>query len=216
MFPFATRLKARVFVTDQHREDVLEGSLYIWDYQDWAKNPTKVDYSPVFGGEPTTREVDDLYHVGSAKINVHGTFDTADGYIFTSESGGNIFSSVEDAGTFMFTSAAKADDYSEPVKVTTSDSDTKQCYSAYLRNSDEYVAAMRAQHAVSEEEAEATYRYVKTGGTAKGKSYCYIDMGNGGEWTMLEQRGCVTYNAADGKCYIKPQEYVSFPGWIQW
>ncbi len=199
--------EARVFVTDQHREDVLEGSLYIWDYQDWAKNPTKVAYSPVFGGEPTTREVDDLYHVGSAKVNVHGTFDTSVGYIFTSENGGNIFSSTEDAGTFMFADTlAKPADYYEEVKISTSE--TAKCYSAYLRNSDEYVAAMRAQYAVSEEEAEATYRYVKTGGTAKGKSYCYIDMGNGGEWTRLEQRGCVTYNAADGKCYIKPQEYV--------
>lgn len=199
--------EARVFVTDQHREDVLEGSLYIWDYQDWAKNPTKVDYSPVFGGKPTTREVDDLYHVGSAKVNVHGTFDTSVGYIFTSENGGNIFSSTEDAGTFMFADTlAKPADYYEEVKISPSDS--AKCYSAYLRNSDEYVAAMHAQHAVFEEEAEATYRYVKTGGTAKGKSYCYIDMGNGGEWTMLEQRGCVTYNAADGKCYIKPQEYV--------
>lgn len=194
---------ARVYVTKQSDPDVLSGSLYIWDNQDWEQTPKKVDYSPVFGGEPTTR---DINNIESAIINVHGTFDTNLGYIFTSARGGNIFSSVEDAGTFMFTEDAKADDYYEEVKVSTSS--TAYCYSAFLRNSDEYVAAMRVQKSVSEEEAEATYRYVKTGGTKAGQSYCYIDMGNGGEWTMLEQRGCVTYNAADGKCYIKPQEYV--------
>ena len=194
---------ARVYVTKQSAPNVLSGSLYIWDNQDWGQTPKKVDYSPVFGGEPTTR---DINNIESAIINVHGTFDTNQGYIFTSEHGGNIFSSVEDAGTFMFTEDAKAADYYEEVKVSTSS--TANCYSAFLRNSDEYVAAMRVQKSVSEEEAEATYRYVKTGGTKAGQSYCYIDMGNGGEWTMLEQRGCVTYNAADGKCYIKPQEYV--------
>lgn len=195
---------ARVYVTKQSDPDVLSGSLYIWDNQDWGKTPKKVDYSPVFGGEPTTR---DINNIESAIINVHGTFDTNQGYIFTSERGGNIFSSVEDAGTFMFTENARAADYYEEVKVSTSS--TANCYSAFLRNSDEYVAAMRVLHSISEEEAETTYRYVKTGGTVAGQSYCYIDMGNGGEWTRLEQRGCFTYNAADETYYIKPQEYVA-------
>lgn len=194
---------ARVYVTKQSDPDVLSGSLYIWDNQDWGKTPKKVDYSPVFGGEPTTR---DINNIESAIINVHGTFDTNQGYIFTSERGGNIFSSVEDAGTFMFTENARAADYYEEVKVSTSS--TANCYSAFLRNSDEYVAAMRVLHSISEEEAEATYRYVKTGGTKEGQSYCYIDMGNGGEWTSLEQRGCFTYNDADETYYIKSQEYV--------
>ena len=212
--------EATVLVTDQNNPNVLEGSLYIFDWQDWKTEAQKVSYSPSFddgvwgGAVPDEVRNVSLEALGSAKVNVHGAFNTQDGYVFTSEHGGNIFSSIEDAGTFIFSKAAKAADYNEDVKITTGINlstgiigDTVQCYSAYLRNSDEYVAAMRAQHAVSEEEAEATYRYVKTGGTAKGKSYCYIDMGNGGEWTMLEQRGCVTYNV-DGKCYIKPQEYV--------
>jgi hypothetical protein len=136
-------------------------------------------------------------------VNVHGTFDTADGYIFTSETGGNIFSSVEDAGTFMFTSAAKAAEYYEEVKVTTSEN--KNFYSAWLRNSDEYVTANGGD--------ESLYRYAKTGGTAAGKSYCYIDFdGKGGQWKSLTVDGCFTKDDTDPLhpvYYAKPQEYVA-------
>lgn len=221
--------EALVSVTDQNNDSVLEGSLYIYDWRDWVDNAAagqpaqKILYTPSFddgennGAVPdAVRDVSTREALGHAKVNVHGTFDTSQGYIFVSENGGNIFSSVEDAGTFMFTNPAllnkEGNDSIEVVKITTSyggSEKTVNFYPAKLHNSDEYVAAMRVQHSISEEEAEATYRYVTTGGTQAGQSYCYIDMGNGGEWTSLEQRGCFTYDDASKTYYIKPQEYVA-------
>lgn len=221
--------EALVSVTDQNNDSVLEGSLYIYDWRDWVDNAAagqpaqKILYTPSFddgennGAVPdAVRDVSTREALGHAKVNVHGTFDTSQGYIFVSENGGNIFSSVEDAGTFMFTNPAllnkEGNDSIEVVKITTSyggSGETVKFYPAKLHNSDEYVAAMRVQHSISEEDAEATYRYVTTGGTQAGQSYCYIDMGNGGEWTSLEQRGCFTYDDASKTYYIKPQEYVA-------
>jgi hypothetical protein len=199
--------EAKVYVTDQNTQGVLEGSLYIYDASDWSNSAAKVAYSPSFddgvnnGSIPSS--VRDASALEDAIVNVHGTFDTADGYIFTSETGGNIFSSVEDAGTFMFTSAAKAAEYYEEVKVTTSEN--KNFYSAWLRNSDEYVTANGGD--------ESLYRYAKTGGTAAGKSYCYIDFdGKGGQWKSLTVDGCFTKDDTDPLhpvYYAKPQEYVA-------
>lgn len=191
--------EAKVFVTDQNIEGVLEGSLYIYDASDWSNSAAKVAYSPSFddgvnnGSIPSS--VRNVSTLEDAIVNVHGTFDTADGYIFTSETGGNIFSSVEDAGTFMFTSAAKAADYSEEVKVTTSE--TKNFYSAWLKNSAEWVA-------------NGGDEYAPTGGTAENTAYCYLDIdGNGGHWTLLEQDGCFVHDVLNDIYYIKPQEYVA-------
>lgn len=204
--------EATVLVTDQDDPDVLEGSLYVFDWQDWAKPAKRVAYTPIFddgvwGGEvpDEVRSVSSLEVLGSAKVNVHGTFDTKDGYVFTSEHGGNIFSSIEDAGTFIFTTEAKAADYYEGVKITTGFStqgltgETTNCYPAYLKNGAEWVANGGAE-------------YVHTGGTAAGQSYCYLDIdGRGGHWMSLEQRGCFTYDNTLGNetYYIKPQEYVA-------
>lgn len=199
--------EAKVYVTDQNTPGVLEGSLYIYDASDWSNSAAQVAYSPSFddgvnnGSIPSS--VRDASALEDAIVNVHGTFDTAQGYIFTSETGGNIFSSVEDAGTFMFTEAAKAADYSEEVKVTTSEN--KNFYSAWLRNSDEYVTAKGGD--------ESQYRYAKTGGTVAGKSYCYVDFdGNGGQWKSLTIDGCFIKDDTDPihpVYYIKPQEYVA-------
>lgn len=190
--------EATVLITDQGLDNVLEGSLYIYDRDDWPNTPGLVNYSPVFNCSPTTRAALD-----DAKVNVRGTFDTDQGYVFTSENGGNIFSSIEDAGTFMFTSAAKPADYHEDVQVTTSSQ--KRFYSAYLRNSDEYVTANG--------EDEGQYRYAKTGGTEAGKSYCYMDFdGKGGQWKSLTIDGCFIKDDTDPEhpiYYIKPQEYVA-------
>ena len=211
--------EATVFVTDQHTEGVLEGSLYIYDYRNWSSDAAagqpaqKILYTPAFddgvnnGAVPdAVRDVSTNEALGHAKINVHGTFDTKDGYIFTSEEGGDIFSSVEDAGTFMFTSPAllnkEGTDSIEVVKLTTSfggGGETVNFYPAKLHNSATYVA-------------NGGDEYQETGGTVAGKSYCYLDFdGTGARWTMLEQRGCFTYDASPGHetYYIKSQEYVA-------
>ena len=191
--------EAKVYVTDQHTDGVLEGSLYIYDASDWSNSAAQVAYSPSFddgvnnGSIPSS--VRDASALEDAIVNVHGTFDTADGYIFTSENGGNIFSSVEDAGTFMFTSAAKTEEYHEEVQVTTSEK--KNFYSAWLKNSAEWVA-------------NGGDEYAHTGGTPENTAYCYLDIdGNGGHWTLLEQDGCFVHDALNDIYYIKPQEYVA-------
>lgn len=209
--------EATVSVTDQHLDGVREGSLYIYDWRDWSSSAAdgqpaqKILYTPAFddgvnnGVVPdAVRDVSTCEALGHAKVNVHGTFDTYQGYIFTSENGGDIFSHVEDAGTFMFTSPALLNkagtDSIEVVKLTTSfggGGDTVNFYPAKLHNSAAYVANGGAE-------------YQLTGGTKAGQSYCYSNFdGNGARWTMLEQRGCFTYDSANNTYYIKPQEYVA-------
>ena len=185
--------EATVTVTQNGIEGVREGSLYIYDIADWGeKESYLVKYSPAFEGEPTTRDANDL---PSASVNVHGTFDTDRGYVFTTENGGNIYSSIEDAGTFTFTEAAKDADYYE--EITQYGGQNARCYSAFLRNSDEWVN-------------NGGSRYVNTGGTAEDVSYCYLDLdGQGGRWMALEQRGCFTYDDVSKTYFIKPQEYVA-------
>ena len=206
--------EATVYVTDQNDSTVLEGSLYVYDYNEWNSSPARVNYTPSFddgvnyGSVPSeVRDVSSIEVLGHAKVNVRGTFDTRDGYIFTSEHGGNIFSSVEDAGTFIFTSKAlDADSLQAVNRKSTFDltegitGDTIYFRPAWLRNSDEWVASNGG---------DELFRYAKTGGTAHDRSYCYLDFdGKGGRWTLLDQRGCFTYDEADGSYYIKPQEYV--------
>lgn len=186
--------EATVSITNEEIEGVLAGSLYVFDEDSWPNTPGLVHYIPVFKGVPTTRPALD-----DAVVNVHGTFNTDQGYVLTTENGGNIFSTVEDAGTFTFTAAALTDDYSEEVKVTPSESVT--FYSALLKNSAEYSGG----------------EYVPTANTPAGKSYCFLDIdGSGGHWMSLEQRGCFTVNAktpgehtVNDVYYIKPQEYVA-------
>ena len=183
-------------------DDVKGGSLFIYDIRDWGNyadgEPTRLlKYSPVFGGAPTTRQ-----ELKSAAINVHGAFDTRGGYVYTTDHGANIYSSVEDAGTFMFTLAAKPADYTEKINQMEGRSTRKEaiCYSAWLNN-----------HPELDEPAESDY--VKTGGNAAaGDSYCYIDIdGTGGKWTKLQMDGCFVYDGASGTYYAKPQAYVALP-----
>ncbi len=182
------------------------GSLYVYDYRDWgqwAENEyaRRVKYAAYWHGEPTTRNVTDPELIGSAKINVHGTFDNQLGFVFTSEHGGNIFSSVEDAGTFIFTTQLTGEgeydpDYAgDPEDYTVNvaqKSGNITCKPVWLKN-------------------EAENDYVHAGAlAAAGYSYCYLDIeGTGAKWTRLEQRDCFTYDDANDIYYIKPQEYVA-------
>ena len=183
--------------------DVVSGFLYVYDADEWGNYaggvPARhVQYSPVFGGEPTTRGIT-LADMTDASINVHGTFDTRGGYVLTSESGANIYSSEEDAGTFIFSSEGAYDGSQMLGQVTTTtgggQKDSKFT-SAKLKNGAEYTAAA----------------YESTEGAAEGAAFCYMNMGEGGKWTVLEQRGCFTVDVADPDnviYYIKPQEYVA-------
>lgn len=104
-----------ISVVENPDPDVFSGSLYIYDADDWRYAGGKGDaantfytkvvpYSPSVGGKPSVRA--ETAKPADAKINVHGSFDTGDGAIYTTPNGANIFSSNEDAGTFVFTNAA--------------------------------------------------------------------------------------------------------------
>lgn len=191
------------------------GALYVYDATDWGPyayqneydadkkgySTTKcftkiVRYAPswdngVNDGRPNLRKEDTP--PASAKINVHGTFDTDAGYVYTSKAGANIFSSNEDAGTFIFhNSTADAgtpkvynvegvDVYSELI-----------FYPADLRNHDQSITK--------------TYYVDGSGHNAEaGEAYCYSD-NKWSIWKVAEDDECFMTDGTD--YYAKPQEYV--------
>ena len=90
--------------------DVYSGALYIYDADDWsyaggkgdAKNTfyrKVVPYSASLDRKPTVHT--ETAKPADAKINIHGTFDTGQGAVYTTPGGANIFSTNEDAGTFI-------------------------------------------------------------------------------------------------------------------
>lgn len=180
------------------------GSLYIYDADQWDEyamgaKARALKYSPTIGGQPSVR---DLENLPDASINVHGTFDTNDGYIFTTGEGANIHSTNEDAGTFTFTRAAKSAEYVEYIwqvkgaRNAIAETDGANgyhkaaCASAQLKN------GVGAEHA-----------YAATAETAAGRSYCYIN----NEWTLMqvdEDNPCFMKDNY-GRFYAKPADYVA-------
>ena len=107
--------EATVTIAKNSDNSVLSGSLYIYDADQWDKYAydeagikyTKpVQYAAGFGGKPTARaeQFTDKTKLKDATINVHGSFAITeeDCYLYTSDGGANIFSTNEDAGTFVF------------------------------------------------------------------------------------------------------------------
>lgn len=184
-------------------EGVVSGSLYVYDAEDWDvyaydgsgnKRSKTVKYTPTWfamngTGTPTAR---DLNNLKDATINVHGTFDTYDGHVLTSEHGAKIFSTNSDAGTFKFTTEALDAGYTEDVyQVRGRDYyDYKVFYPARLKNANGQTPA-----------------YAETAGTEAGKSYCYIN----GRWTMMSVDEDDPNFMIDnyGDYYAKPNEYVA-------
>lgn len=96
------------------------GELFVYDADEWGnyakgkgdtgtKYTKVVKYSPSWdgalvsdkpaNGKPNVRHEDAC--PDDATINVHGTFNTGDGAVYTTAGGANIFSSNEDAGSFI-------------------------------------------------------------------------------------------------------------------
>lgn len=96
------------------------GELFVYDAEEWGnyakgkgdtgtKYTKVVKYSPSWDGalvsgkpedgKPNVRSESTM--PGDATINVHGTFNTGDGAVYTTAGGANIFSSNEDAGSFI-------------------------------------------------------------------------------------------------------------------
>jgi hypothetical protein len=212
--------KSVVSITKNSDPKVKSGSLYIYDADEWgnyayAKDGFKytkvVRYTPSANGKPTVRN--ENQKLADASINVHGTFDTNNGYIFTSKSGANIFSKNEDAGTFILRNKSLSG--GEGV-------DVYQIINANAENDDEctekqiFIAA----------QLKNKDSYTSTAGQSAGVAYCYMNDG----WKNLIAIDCYTVETDNtfvnvmlgliqnpssvADCtesvtvYIKPQAYV--------
>ena len=194
--------EARISISKNTNPQVISGSLFVYDGAQWdtyacgkdgngyesGKYTKVVKYSPSWEGAPTLRS--EVMQPNSASINVHGTFDTDAGYIFTTASGANIFSTNEDAGTFTFTSAASTS--------------TKMVYQVREGNAYKGEPAVSAMLKNGE---RVSPEYATTAGTEAGKSYCYLN----DRWTLMtmdEDDECFMVDNY-GQYYAKPADYVA-------
>lgn len=174
------------------------GALYVYDADDWEEYAynqlyTKVvQYSPSWAdktpGTPRPNIREEGSKPASAKINVHGTFDAQGGFVYTSASGANIFSSNEDAGTFKFNNRGESLFKTTPTVwniIGSASYDSKEFSPAKLRNGDD--------------------SYTDTKDAAQETSYCYTN-NRWSKWMVAEEDECFMTDGTD--YYAKPQEYV--------
>ena len=179
------------------------GALYVYDAAEWDKyaycneyngstfvNGTAytktVRYAPSWNGSPTKRA--EQTKPASAAINVHGTFQTASGFVYTSEHGANIFSSNEDAGTFIFNDDAVNAGTRDVYNVKSVGTYEKRTfYPARLKNGNN--------------------TYENTDEAVKDLAYCYQN----NKWSTMTQDGCFMKENRGGVdiYYAKPAEYVA-------
>lgn len=182
------------------------GALYVYDADQWGKyaycneydgmNLVKgkaytkvVRYAPSWNGRPTKRAEQTC--PPDATINVHGTFMTDKGFVYTSESGANIFSSNEDAGTFIFNESA-------------SDAGTRTVYNVEGAGTYRDITFSAAQL------KNGNGEHLNTSDAEAGDAYCYQN----DEWSTMivdPEDPCfmVEKNVETGdKYYIKPADYV--------
>lgn len=232
-------------VTIVHNIDgsVLSGALYIYDADQWDKYAydeaanggikyTKpVMYAAGFGGQPTARadQFNDKTKLKDASINVHGSFAITEAgcFLYTSEGGANIFSSNEDAGTYVFNVTGPTESSQEQVWQVKN-------RSTYTNNGDvnedgvddgDYFTAAKLKNKDDHEPA-----FTGTTGYSANSSLCYMD----DEWRYRMFFDCyaadvnmATYVAKVGQyvntnplelgkavehIYIKPQEWVEING----
>lgn len=203
--------EAVVSVAQKPSDTEHTGALYVYDATEWDKyaycnefdglNMEKgtaytktVRYAPSwdrdgFNGRPNVRA--EQTKPASAKINVHGTFETATGFVYTSESGANIFSSNEDAGTFIFNDDAE-------------NAGTRTVYNVKGVGTFEPLTFYPAKL------KNGNGEHVNTSTAAKGDAYCYIN----DEWTTMypdDDDPCfmVKHNVNGDTYYAKPAEYVA-------
>lgn len=186
-----------VSITKNSDENVKSGSLYIYDAKEWGKYAYAKDgykytkvvrYTPSAtsaNGQPTVRDADEKPK--DASINVHGTFDTKDGYIFTSESGANIFSTNEDAGTFVLSKKPNGNEQVYQINEA-GEVEAQTCVPALLKNGNDTYTSL----------TDVWY------GEETLISYCYI----GDRWSALRTVDCFVLDVVNGIIYIKPKEYI--------
>lgn len=165
--------------------------LYVMDAEEWepfaaGKNTYPIPYSPSWVGGVCPRNASDALE--DAKINVHGTF-RVDGYVYTTASGANIFSTNDDAGTFLFNNdAPTTPDVVYLANNTEGTYKDKPSNSAWLRNGDD--------------------SFVETAGVLNGETYAYYV----NQWRKWKTDGCFAVDKTDDDnwvYYAKPADYVA-------
>lgn len=196
--------ESTVSVAKESSDPEHTGALYVYDANQWDKYAfcneyngssletgkayTKVvRYAPSWNGRPTKRAEQTC--PPSAAINVHGTFQTAEGFVYTSEGGANIFSSNADAGTFVFNQSAESAGTREVYQV-----EGRGTY----RNETFYPAKLK--------NGVADPAYADTHDAEAGKAYCYTE----NKWNTMSVAADPCFMVDDyDTYYAKPQEYVA-------
>ena len=193
--------ESTVTVAKDNTDTEHTGALYVYDAEDWDKYAycneyngsslvksrayTKtVRYAPSWNGRPTVR--DEQTCPPDAAINVHGTFMTATGFVYTSEHGANIFSSNEDAGTFIFNENASGAGTRTVWNVKGSGTfESRTFYPARLKHGD------------------GTHENTST--AEAGDAYCYQE----DLWTIMKVADDPCFMEDNhGNYYAKPADYV--------
>ena len=195
--------EATVTVAQDGNDTDHTGALYVYDADEWDKYAycneydglnfvkdtayTKVvRYAPSWNGRPNVRN--EQAKPADAAINVRGTFMTATGFVYTSESGANIFSNNEDAGTFIFNDDASA----AGERVVWNVKGVKDYQSRTFKPA-------RLKH------GDGTYE--NTDEAIADLAYCYQN----DKWSTMIQDECFMKENRGGNdvYYAKPQEYVA-------
>ena len=202
--------EATVTVAQDEHDTEHTGALYVYDADEWHKyafcnefnglNMVKdsaytkiVRYAPSWEGRGTTPGQPDIRNEqtkpADAAINVHGTFATATGFVYCSEHGGNIFSSNEDAGTFIFNEDAVAAGTRTVWNIIGSgEYESLTFYPAKLKN------------------GVADPEFANTSTAQTGDAYCYTE----DKWNIftVAEDPCFMKDDYD-TYYAKPQDYVA-------
>jgi len=162
-------------------------SLYIFDSENWSGHTNGtyyVPYSPSWSTCPRSG-------IKDAQINVHGTV-RANGTIYTTEKGANIFSSSDDAGTYYFAVAAP----------------TGNSTVEYANGTNYSESTFRTSVTANPAKLKnGNGSYTETINTPEGKSFAYIE----DEWKLYDvdpDNSCFIYDE-EGTYYAKPKGYVA-------
>lgn len=178
--------------------------VFVYDSDDWSSYGGyyhKIGYSPSWKACPRTAT-----KLPDAKIEIAGTL-TVNGSIYTTEGGGNIFSTRENSGKIKFNAAAPAS--TGAIAQFTGTKNTTLCQIVgYANDKVQYVGKALTSAKLKNEDGE----YTPTTGAASGEIYAYMEDPADGvyRWLSVKDNGCFTeIKGADTKQYIHPSDFVA-------
>lgn len=207
--------------------EVCSGVLYVYDDMQWGQYvqpnyfATVVNYSATLDAKPAVRPVGSAQALGDAIINVHGTFNVGEGMVYTTADvnnydpatfpdnvGANIFSSNDDAGTFVFSNAPRVPDY----KIMYDDNGMPTYIGDGIviqwQQGGPMLGIASFSACTSARLKQGDGSYAKTDEAQEGDAFCYQN----NEWSNMTADECfmVKHNVATGNIYYaKPAEYVA-------